>query len=79
VIVIPDDGSAARRTPGVHDGDLPARLLTFLEQDAAPAGPSSPVPVDAGLVERLRSLPTGSPSARTGGRPALRRGRATSR
>jgi hypothetical protein len=60
--VIPDDSTPVRRASIVTDGDLPARLLAFLEDRAAP--PGSPVPaedqapavaVDLGLVARLRA------------------------
>jgi hypothetical protein len=62
VIVIPDDGTSVRRASIVTDGDLPARLLAFLEDRTTlrghplPAGDPAPaVPVDPGLIARLRA------------------------
>ncbi|SFT80873.1 hypothetical protein SAMN05660657_03226 [Geodermatophilus amargosae] len=57
--MIPDDGTPVRRASIVTDGDLPARLLAFLEDRAAPPGPAEDeapaVAVDPGLVARLRA------------------------
>ena len=51
------DGSPARRTTIVTDGELPARLLAFLEdRTAAAKGADRDVPaVDPDLVRRLRA------------------------
>ncbi len=57
MIVIPQDGTPAPRTTLVTDGDLPTRLLAFLE-DRVPAGPAGDrdLPaVDPDLVQRLRA------------------------
>jgi hypothetical protein len=54
--VTPDDGTPVRRASIVTDGDLPARLLAFLEDRTAPAADPPPaVPVDPALVVRLRA------------------------
>ncbi|GAB3301849.1 hypothetical protein GCM10027451_05490 [Geodermatophilus aquaeductus] len=56
MIVIPDDGIPVRRASIVTDGELPARLLAFLEDRTAPAGDAPPaVRVDPDLVARLRA------------------------
>ncbi|MGY1693723.1 hypothetical protein ACI780_02335 [Geodermatophilus sp. SYSU D00814] len=53
------DRTPQRRTTLVTDGDLPARLLAFLEHRAAaaPADPAAvdPAAVDPAVVERLRA------------------------
>ena len=55
--MIPPDGTPARRATVVTDGDLPTRLLAFLEErtDAEPAGARDLPAVDPGLVQRLRA------------------------
>ncbi len=55
--VTTDDGTPARRTTIVSDGDLPARLLAFLEgrADPAPAAVHDVPGVDPDLVHRLRA------------------------
>jgi hypothetical protein len=66
VIVIPDGGSPVRRAWIVTDGDLPARLLAFLEERTTPPEEAAPqrdavplrepaVSVDPGLLARLRA------------------------
>ncbi|MGY1669313.1 hypothetical protein [Geodermatophilus sp. SYSU D00710] len=56
-----EHGATAGRTTIVTDGDLPARLLAFLEDraTAAPAGPDlaavAPPAVGPALVQRLRA------------------------
>jgi HPt (histidine-containing phosphotransfer) domain-containing protein len=52
-----EDGTPARRTTIVTDGDLPARLLAFLEDRTAvpPADARELAPVDTALVQRLRA------------------------
>jgi HPt (histidine-containing phosphotransfer) domain-containing protein len=67
VIVTPHDGTPARRTPArrtparrttvVTDGDLPTRLLAFLEDrvTATSAGDPDLPAVDPDLVRRLRA------------------------
>jgi hypothetical protein len=57
VIVTPQDGTPAPRTALVTDGDLPTRLLAFLEDRvaAAPAGDRDLPAVDPELVQRLRA------------------------
>ncbi|MGY1651898.1 hypothetical protein [Geodermatophilus sp. SYSU D01119] len=66
------DGDTARRTPG-PDGELPARLLAFLDDSPAPDLPTA----DPVLVRRLRARATGCAGTRVV--PEPRRGQATSR